>query len=70
MMTAVIIVVAVMVIVVVDRPQEMLERPFRDLPPLPPRRRVREAEVNALPHADVDDVLSLAPFEPPADTGS
>ena len=57
----VIIVVDALLVMIVtaiaNRPQEVIEGLRRDASPLPPRRRVREAEVN--PHVDpsVDHVV-------------
>ena len=52
-----IIVVVLIITVIVDRPQEVLESPLGYVPALPPRRCVREAEVDALVDADVDCIL-------------
>ena len=51
-----IIVVVLIITVIVDRPQEVLESPLGYVPALPPRRCVREAEVDAL-KMDVDYIL-------------
>ena len=52
-----IIVVVLIITVIVDRPQEVLESPLGYVPALPPRRCVREAEVDALTDANVDYIL-------------
>ena len=56
----VIIVVALVVMIVTaiaNRPQEVIEGLRRDASPLPPRRRVREAEMNPQVDASVDHVV-------------
>ena len=52
-----IIIVILIITAIVDRPQEVLESPLGYVPALPPRRCVREAEVDALVDADVDCIL-------------
>ena len=42
---------------IVNRPQEVVEGLRRDVSPLPPRRRVREAEMNPQVDARVDHVV-------------
>jgi hypothetical protein len=42
---------------IVNRPQEMIEGLPRDLSPLLPRRRVREAEMNPHVDASVDHLV-------------
>ena len=57
----VIIVVAALLVMIVtaivDRPQEVIEGLRRDASPLPPRRRVREAEMNPQVNASLDHVV-------------
>ena len=57
----VIIVVAAIPVMIVtaiaNRPQEVIEGLRRDASPLPPRRRVREAEMNPHVDASVDHVV-------------
>ena len=57
----VIIVVAALLVMIVtaiaNRPQEVIEGLRRDASPLPPRRRVREAEMNPHVDASVDHVV-------------
>ena len=45
-------------IVTANRPQEVIEGLRRDASTLPPRRRVREAEMNPHVDASVDHVVS------------
>ena len=64
MMTAPVVVItlaaALLVMIVTaiaNRPQEVIEGLRRDASPLPPRRRVREAEMNPQVDASVDHVV-------------
>ena len=52
-----IIVVILIITVIIDRPLEVLESPLGYVPALPPRRFVRELEVDALVDANVDYIL-------------
>ena len=52
----VIILVIVISIPIMDRPQEVLECPFSHVPALPPRSRVRGAEVDAFVDAHIDHI--------------
>ncbi len=42
---------------IANRPQEVIEGLHRNVSPLPPRRRVREAEMNPQVDASVDHVV-------------
>jgi hypothetical protein len=49
--------IIIVIVVVVDRPQEVFVDPFRHLTALPASRRIGEPEVDALVDADLDHIL-------------
>ena len=60
LVVVIIVVDALLVMIVtaiVNRPQEVIEGLRRDASPLPPRRRVREAEMNPQVDASVDHLV-------------
>jgi hypothetical protein len=51
------VIISVINLAIMDRPQEVLECPLSNLPALPPRFGVREAKVNALVDAGDDYIM-------------